>query len=407
MYFLFIEKGLSMLHKNRLFTPGPTPLLPAAQTAMAAFTAHHRTADFKALFQRVLADMKEFVGTKNDVLVLASSGTGVMEASVSNLTSPGDKVLVLTAGKFGERWTGLAKAFGCHVDVLSVPYGETFSPDEIRAKFTPDVRAVFVQATESSTGARHDVERIAKIVRAQNDTLLIVDAITGLGTTHLDVDGWGVDVIIGGSQKALMMPPGLAYCAVSERAWKRMETTTSPRYYFDLRKERKSAAKGETAYTPATSLFAALGAALDFVRGMGKGDLAKGREKLVNNAELCAEMTRAGAKALGLKLYASSPAAALTAIKSPEGIDSGKIVKEFRESFDAVVANGQGEMKGQLFRIAHIGYYDYLDTIGILGALEHVLARVTDKSVEYGAAVRAAQQVYARTLSEKQQLVNV
>jgi aspartate aminotransferase-like enzyme len=386
-----------MLHKNRLFTPGPTPLLPAAQTAMASFTAHHRTADFRALFQRVLADMKEFVGTKNDVLVLACSGTGVMEASVSNLTSPGDKVLVLTAGKFGERWTGLAKAFGCHADVLSVPYGETFSLDDIRARVTPDVRAVFVQATESSTGARHDVEGIAKIVRAHGDhTLLIVDAITGLGTTHLDVDGWGVDVIIGGSQKALMMPPGLAYCAVSERAWKRMDTTTSPRYYFDLRKERKSAAKGESAYTPATSLFAALGAALEFVRGMGNGDLAKGREELVNNAELCAEMTRAGAQALGLKLYAASPAAALTAICAPEGIDSGKIVKEFREAFDAVVANGQGEMKGKLFRIAHIGYYDYLDTIGILGALEHVLARVTDKNVEYGAAVRAAQQVYAR-----------
>jgi len=387
-----------MLHKNRLFTPGPTPLLPAAQTAMAAFTAHHRTADFKALFQRVLADMKEFVGTKNDVLVLACSGTGVMEASVSNLTSPGDKVLVLTAGKFGERWTGLAKAFGCNVDVLSVPYGETFSLEEIRARVTPDVRAVFVQATESSTGARHDVEGIAKIVQAQGDALLVVDAITGLGTTHLDVDKWGVDVIIGGSQKALMMPPGLAYCAVSERAWKHMEHTKSPRYYFDLRKERKSAAKGETAYTPATSLFAALGAALDFVRGMGKGDLAKGREMLVDNAELCAEMTRAGAKALGLKLYASAPAAALTAITSPDGIDSGKIVKEFRESFDAVVANGQGEMKGKLFRVAHIGYYDYLDTIGILGALEHVLARVTDNSVEYGAAVRAAQQVYARSM---------
>jgi aspartate aminotransferase-like enzyme len=390
-----------MLHKNRLFTPGPTPLLPATQTAMASFTAHHRTADFRELFQRVLADMKEFVGTKNDVLVLACSGTGVMEASVSNLTSPGDKVLVLTAGKFGERWTGLAKAFGCNVDVLSVLYGETFSLEEIRARLTPDVRAVFVQATESSTGARHDIEGIAKIVRthggsSEKDTLLIVDAITGLGTTHLDVDGWGVDVIIGGSQKALMMPPGLAYCAVSERAWKRMDTTTSPRYYFDLRKERKSAAKGESAYTPATSLFAALGAALEFVRGMGNGDLAKGREELVNNAELCAEMTRAGAQALGLKLYAASPAAALTAICAPEGIDSGKIVKEFREAFDAVVANGQGEMKGKLFRIAHIGYYDYLDTIGILGALEHVLARVTDKNVEYGAAVRAAQQVYAR-----------
>ena len=395
-----------MLHKNRLFTPGPTPLLPAAQTAMASFTAHHRTADFKALFERVLADLKEFIGTKNDVLVLASSGTGVMEASVSNLTSPGDKVLVLTAGKFGERWTGLAKAFGCQVEVLSAPYGETFSGDEIRSRINPDFRAVFVQATESSTGARHDVEAIAKIVRAQGDeTLLVVDAITGLGTTRLDVDRWGVDVIIGGSQKALMMPPGLAYCAVSERAWKRMDSTTSPRYYFDLRKERKSAAKGETAYTPATSLFAALGAALEFVRSMGSGDLARGREELIDNAERCAEMTRAGAEALGLKLYASSPAAALTAICPPDGVDSGKIVKQFRESFDAVVANGQGEMKGKLFRIAHIGYYDYLDTVGILGALEQVLAQLTEKSFEYGASLRAAQQVYARAHSEKRQLV--
>ena len=392
-----------MLRKNRLFTPGPTPLLPAAQTAMASFTAHHRTADFRALFQRVLSDMKEFVGTRNDVLVLSCSGTGVMEASVSNLTSPGDKVLVLTAGKFGERWTGLAKAFGCNVDVLAAPYGATFSLGDIRAKLTSDVRAVFVQATESSTGARHDVQAIAKIVRANgDDTLLVIDAITGLGTTHLDVDGWGVDVIIGGSQKALMMPPGLAYCAVSERAWRRMDATTSPRYYFDLRKERKSAGKGESAYTPATSLFAALGAVLEFIRGMGNGDLAKGREVLVDNAELCAEMTRAGAEALGLKLYAASPAAALTAICSPDGVDSGKLVKEFRETFDAVVANGQGEMKGQLFRIAHIGYYDYLDTIGILGALEHVLARVTGKTVEYGAAVGAAQEVYARGLSKRQ-----
>jgi aspartate aminotransferase-like enzyme len=401
-----------MLRKNRLFTPGPTPLLPAAQTAMASFTAHHRTADFRALFQRVLTDMKEFIGTQNDVLVLACSGTGVMEASVSNLTSPGDKVLVLTAGKFGERWTGLAKAFGCNVEVLSAPYGETFSLNDIRAKLTPDVRAVFVQATESSTGVRHDVQGIAKIVRAngnsnnsKEDTLLVVDAITGLGTTHLDVDGWGVDVIIGGSQKALMIPPGLAYCAVSERAWRRMDTTTSPRFYFDLRKERKAAAKGESAYTPPTSLFAALGAALEFIREMGKGDLAKGRDTLVDNAELCAEMTRTGAQAVGLKLYAASPAAALTAICSPDEIDSGKIIKEFRESFDAVVANGQGEMKGQLFRIAHIGYYDYLDTIGILGALEHVLARCTGKAVEYGAAVRAAQEAYARSLSGKRQPV--
>src|SRR5713101_6466704 len=311
-----------MLRKNRLFTPGPTPILPAAQTAMTSFAMPHRTADFRALYARVLADMKEFIGTRNDVLVLASSGTGVMEGSVSNLTSPGDKALVLTAGKFGERWRDLATAFGCVVEVISASYGETVSLDEVRSKLTPDVRAVYVQATESSTGARHDVKGLARLVRAQSDeTLLVVDAITGLGTTHFDVDGWGVDVIIGGSQKALMIPPGLAYCAVSERAWKRMESTKSPRYYFDFRKERKAAAKGDSAYTPATSLFAALGAALEFIRAMGKGDLSKGREELVNNAELCAEMTRAGAVALGLKLYASPPAAALTAISSPDGVD--------------------------------------------------------------------------------------
>jgi len=367
---------------------------------MASFAMHHRTADFRALYSRVLADMKDFIGTQNELLVLASSGTGVMEGSVSNLTSPGDKVLVLTAGKFGERWRDLAKAFGCVVEIVSVPYGETFALDEIRQKLTPDIRAVYVQSTESSTGTRHDVKGIAQLVRQTGDgTLLVVDAITGLGTTHFDVDGWGIDIIIGGSQKALMIPPGLAYCAVSERAWKRMETAKSPRYYFDFRRERKAAAKGESAYTPATSLFAALGAALDFIRQMGDGDLVAGRKALVDNAELAAAMTRAGAQALGLKLFApSAPAAALTAIQSPSGIDSGAIVKQFRESFAAVVANGQGEMKGQLFRIAHLGYYDYLDTVGILAALEHVLASVTGQPVEYGAAVRAAQEVYAGNL---------
>jgi len=388
-----------MLRKNRLFTPGPTPILPAAQTAMASSAMHHRTAEFRALYARVLADMKDFIGTKNDILVLASSGTGVMEGAVSNLTSPGDKVVVLTAGKFGERWRDLAKAFGCAVEIVSAPYGETFALKDIEQKITPDIRAVYVQATESSTGARHDIEGIARLVRkASDDTLLIVDAITGLGTTHFDVDGWGIDVIIGGSQKALMIPPGLAYCAVSERAWKRMETAKSPRYYFDFRRERKAAAKGESAYTPATSLFSALGAALDFIRQMGDGNLANGRSALVDNAELAAEMTRAGAQALGLKLFApSAPAAALTAIASPASIDSGAIIKQFRESFAAVVANGQGEMKGQLFRIAHLGYYDYLDTVGILAALEQVIASVTGQPVEYGAAVRAAQQVYARS----------
>jgi aspartate aminotransferase-like enzyme len=390
-----------MLKKNRLFTPGPTPLLPQAQTAMASYSAHHRTADFRALFTRVLADLTEFIGTKNDVLVLSSSGTGFMEASISNLTSPGDQVLVLTAGKFGERWTSLAKAFGCAVETVTAPYGETISLDEVRRKLTPEIRCVYVQATESSTGARHDVEGIAKLVGALPDTLFIVDAITGLGTTHLDIDAWGIDVIIGGSQKALMIPPGLAYGAISERAWQRLETAKSPRYYFDLRKERRSAAKAETAYTPATSLFAGLAAALDYVRQMGDGDLATGRDALIANAELCAAMTRAGVQALGLKLFApSSPAAALTAVTAPVGTDSTTICKLFREQFGAVVANGQAEMKGQLFRIAHIGYYDYLDTVGILAALEHVIAETTGNA-EFGCAVRAAQEVYAKVRGER------
>jgi aspartate aminotransferase-like enzyme len=384
-----------MIRKNRLFTPGPTQLLPSAQLAMAAATMHHRTAEFRALYSKVLADLKTFVGTRNDVVMFTASGTGAMEAAVSNLTSPGDRVLVVTAGKFGERWEGLAKTYGCQVETVRAPYGETITPQQVREGLKPEHKVLYMQATESSTGVRHDVEGIARILKG-SDTLLVVDAITGLGTTHFDVDGWGVDVIIGGSQKAVMVPPGLAYCAVSPRAWQRMETAKNPRYYFDLRKENKNGAKGESSYTPSTALVAALAAALDYVREQGGGDLAVGRELLVNNAETAAAMTRAAAQALGLKLFAaSSPGAALTAITSPSGMDSGDIVKAFRNQFGAVVANGQGEMKGQLFRIAHLGYYDYLDTIAVIGALEHVLAEL-GRTVELGAGLRAAQEVYAR-----------
>src|ERR1700688_1775607 len=314
-----------MIRKTRLFTPGPTPLLPAAQFAMAAADIHHRTPEFRALYTRVLAQLKEFVGTKNDVIILSSGGTGAMEASVSNLTSPGDRVLVLTAGKFGERWASLVKSFGCHADVIEKPYGQTFSLDEISAARNLDTRALFVQATESSTGVRHDIEGIAKLLKSENsEALLIVDGITGLGTTHLDMDAWGMDVLIGGSQKAVMMPPGLSYLAVSPRAWDRMESTYNPRYYFDLRKERKNAAKGESAYTPAVALIAALGAALDYIAGQADGDLAAGRAKLVENAESCAAMTRAAVEALGMRLFApDAPAAAVTAVLPPAGLDSG------------------------------------------------------------------------------------
>jgi aspartate aminotransferase-like enzyme len=389
-----------MIRKSRLFTPGPTPLLPSAQLAMAGATMHHRTQEFRALYSKVLADLKTFVGTKNDVVMFTASGTGAMEAAVTNLTSPGDKVLVVSAGKFGERWESLVKTYGCQVDIVRSPYGHTVTPQQVKEKLGPAHVALYMQATESSTGVRHDVEGIARVLKDTN-TLLVVDAITGLGTTNFNIDAWGIDVIIGGSQKAVMIPPGLAYCALSERAWQRMETSKTPRYYFDLRKERKNGAKGEASYTPSTALVAALNAALDFLREQGNGDLAAGRDLLIRNAETAAAMTRAAVTALGLKLFSvDSPGAALTAVASPDGVDAGEIVKALRKRFAAVIASGQGEMKSQLFRIAHLGLYDYLDTIAIIGALEHTLNDI-GKKVELGAGLRAAQVIYAQLSTGK------
>jgi aspartate aminotransferase-like enzyme len=389
-----------MIRKTRLFTPGPTPLLPAAQFAMAAADIHHRTAEFRALFQKVLAQLKVFVGTKNDVILLSSSGTGAMEASVANLTSPGDRVLVLSAGKFGERWVGLAKAFGLEADVLSAPYGETFDLAEIKKALKPEHKAVFMQASETSTAANHDVEAVARLVKGTN-TLLIVDGITGLGTMTFDVDGWGIDVLIGGSQKAVMIPPGLSYLSVSEKAWAAMETAKNPRYYFDLRKERKNAVKGESAYTPAVALIAGLGAALDYIAGQAGGDLEKGRMALVDNAQVNAAATRAGLVALGFTLFApSSPSSAATAVCVPEGVDSGVVVKALKARFSLVITNGQGEMQGKIFRVAHLGFFDYLDTVALLGAMEHIAKDTLGLPVTYGQGVAAAQEVFAKAVKQ-------
>jgi aspartate aminotransferase-like enzyme len=389
-----------MIRKTRLFTPGPTPLLPAAQFAMAAADIHHRTPEFRALYQKVLAQLKVFVGTQNDVLLLSSSGTGAMEASVSNLTSPGDKVLVLTAGKFGERWVDLTKAFGCQVDVVEAPYGQTFELAAVKAALKPETKAIYVQASETSTAVNHDVQAIAKLRdEVAPEALLVVDGITGLGTTHFDVDGWKIDVLIGGSQKAVMIPPGLAYLSVSERAFKAMDSSKNPRYYFDLRKERKNAVKGESAYTPAVALIAGLGAALDYIAGQAGGDLEKGRIALVDNAITNAAATRAGLVALGFTLFApTSPSSAATAVAVPEGMDSSDVVKALKTRFAAVIANGQGTMKGKIFRVAHLGYFDYLDTVALLGAMEHIAKDTLKLPVEYGQAVAAAQKVYAKAV---------
>jgi aspartate aminotransferase-like enzyme len=270
---------------------------------------------------------------------------------------------------------------------------------------------VFLQSSETSTGVRHCVPAIAKLLKEHNsEALLIVDAITGLGTTHLDMDAWGVDVLVGGSQKAVMIPPGLSYLAVSQRAWDRMEATYNPRYYFDLRKERKNAKNGESAYTPAVALIAALGAALDYIAGQAAtadnpaGDLVEGRKKLIDNAETIAAMTRAAVTAMGFKLFApDAPSAAATAVLAPEGADSGVVVKELKSRFGAIITNGQGEMKGQIFRIAHLGFFDYMDTIALIGALEQVVMKASFKPAgfEFGKGLIAAQKVYAEATHPK------
>src|ERR1700687_5707983 len=258
------------IKKQRLLTPGPTPLLPKALHAMMGSDIHHRTEEFRTLYRSVLADLKEVMATSNDVLTLVASGTGAMEASVSNLFSPGDRVIVCVAGKFGERWAEIAHAYGLDAIVLQEEYGSAVSAQRVAdtLKSQPKIRGVFVQASETSTGAAHDVRAMGEAIKG-TEAIFVVDAITGLGTMPLDIDRWGLDIVIGGSQKAFMVPPGLAFLSIRPKAWARTETAKLPHYYFDLRRERKTAAKGESAWTPATSLMLGLAEALKYIKALG------------------------------------------------------------------------------------------------------------------------------------------
>jgi aspartate aminotransferase-like enzyme len=381
--------------KQRLFTPGPTPLLMEAQArTLLAANVHHRTEAFRKILAETLELLKYYFHTKNDVLVFASSGTGAMEGSVSNLVSPGERILVGTAGKFGERWLGLAKAYGIDAVKVESPYGHPVNIEEMKQKLAKGgpFRAVYIQATETSTAVMNDVRALAEAVKNYPETCLVVDAITGLGTTDLRPDEWGLDIVIGGSQKAVMIPPGLAFVSVSEKAWGLIAKAKLPRFYFDFAKERKNQAKGETAYTPATTLVISLHAALEYIKEIG-------RENLIANAALLASLTREAAQALGLKLFAvSSPANAATAVCAPEGMDSGAVIKELRNRFGAIVANGQGDMKGKIFRLAHLGYYDVADLFAVVAALEIALSKLGYK-LELGSGVRAAQQAYLRLVN--------
>jgi aspartate aminotransferase-like enzyme len=384
------------IKKQRLLTPGPTPLYPKALHAMMGSDIHHRTEDFRNLYRTVLADLKEVMGTSNDVLTLVASGTGAMEASISNLFSPGDKVIVCSAGKFGERWVEMTKAYGLDQVVLTAEYGDTVRPERVEAALrdNPAARGVFVQASETSTGASHDVKSMAEAVR-KTDAIFVIDAITGLGTQPLDIEGWGLDVVIGGSQKAFMIPPGLAFLSISPKAWAFAETSKLPRFYFNLKKEKKNAANGESSWTPNTSLIIALGEALKYVKSLGM-------KNLIDNAQQLARATRAAAKELGLELFSpQSPAASVTAIRPPKGMDSGVIVKEFRSRFGAIIANGQGSMKGQIFRIAHLGYFDFADLFSVVAELELILA-ANGYAVKFGTGVAAVQQAYAEIAIAKE-----
>jgi aspartate aminotransferase-like enzyme len=376
------------IRKQRLLTPGPTPLYPPALHAMMASDIHHRTEDFRKAYRSCLADLKEVLGTAHDVLMFAASGTGAMDATVSNLLSPGDPVIVCSAGKFGERWAEIAKAYRLDATVLTEPYGKVVTPAAVQAALArqPGTKAVFVQASETSTGAAHDVRAMGRAV-AKTEAILVVDAITGLGTMPLDIDAWGLDVLIGGSQKAFMVPPGLTFLSVSPKAWKFAESATLPHYYFNLKKEKKSGDAGEASWTPATSLILALAESLRFIKQLGMA-------KLVENAQMLAHATRVAVQRLGLELFApESPAASATAVKAPPGMDSGIIVKEFRNRFGAIIANGQGSMKGQIFRIAHLGYFDFADLFSVIAGLEIIL-NANGFPVKYGTGVAAVEEVY-------------
>jgi aspartate aminotransferase-like enzyme len=386
------------IKKQRLLTPGPTPLLPKALHAMMGSDIHHRTEDFRKLYKQVLGDLKEVLNTQSDVIVLVASGSGGLEAAASNFLSPGDHVLICSAGKFGERFVEIAKAWGLKATVLKAEYGDAVSPEAVAKAFAEhsDIKALMVQASETSTGTMHDIKAMAEIVK-KTDALMLVDAITGIGTMPLDIDGWGLDLVVGGSQKAFMIPPGIAFVTISQKAWKAGESAKLPRFYFDLKKELKNAVNGESAWTPSIALLLAMAEALVYIKQMGMNNL-------IANAEMLAKATRVACQALGLKMFSSSPGNSVTAVRAPEGMDSSVIVKEFRNRFGSIIANGQGSMKGQIFRIAHLGYFDISDVFTIIAQLELILA-ANGVPVEYGRGVAAAQCVYSEVALPKEAVV--
>lgn len=380
------------MKKSYLLTPGPTPVPEEVLRVMAEPIIHHRTPEYRKIFKEVINSLEAVFKTRNGILTFTSSGTGAMEACVSNLLSPGERAIVVKGGKFGERWLEICRAYNIDVIGIDVEWGQPVNPnligEELNDSAKGPIKVVFATLCETSTGVIHDIEAIAKMV-GKHEAVLVVDAISGLAADNLETDNWGVDVVVVGSQKGLMAPPGLAFVSVSPKAWKMIDGVKSPRYYFDFKKAREGLEKFESPFTPAINLMIALRESLNLINREGINNV------LAKNKTL-ADGVRAAMKALGLELFApTAPANALTAVKVPEGIDGGKLVKLLSEKHSVTVAGGQAHLKGKVFRIAHMGHITEEDLIVGISALEKVLAELGHK-FESGAGVKAAKLAFSK-----------
>lgn len=374
------------MRKNYLLTPGPTPLPPRVCEAMARPIIHHRTPQFQAILKEANEGLKYVFQTKNDVFILASSGTGAMEAAVASLLSAGDTAVTIQGGKFGERWTELCKSYNINTEVIDVEWGRAVEPQKIeeRLKANPKIKAVFTTQCETSTGVVNDIEAIGKIIK-DTEAVLVVDAISGLGAIDLKTDAWFCDIIVSGSQKGLMLPPGLSFISVSRKAWKLIENSKCPKYYFDLKAAKKAWDKTDTPFTPAITLIIALCESLKMIKQDGLENVFLRHKKL-------ARATRQAMKAMGLELFAATAASdVVTAVKVPPGIDGAELVKTMRDDYGVTIAGGQSELKGKIFRIAHMGYIGKSDIIECITCLEKVLSQLGYR-FDLGRGLKAAEE---------------
>lgn len=381
------------MKKHFLLTPGPTPIPPESLLAMANQIDYHRSAEAVAQIKDVSEKLKHVFQTQNDVLILTSSGTGAMESTVANLLSCGDRVIVIRSGKFGERWGEICSAYGVEVFPINLEWGESVDPQMVADLLDkrPDMKAVFSTLCETSTGALHDIKSLGEITKHRS-TLLVVDAVSALGADDLQMDSWDVDVVVSCSHKGLMTPPGLAFAALNQAAWEVSENATLPKYYFDLRKAQQSSWEGSTPYTPAITFITALQRALNRIS-------TDGIQNVIARHARLAEATRSAVKAIGLNIFATSPANTLTSIRLPEQVDGVRFVRMMREKHGITFAGGQGKLRGKIIRIAHLGWMGEYDMIVAIAALERGLREI-GQDVPFGAGVTAAQEVFHRRFNE-------